>query len=66
MRQPMQPFATLQDKRKVNSTIRVLRDVAAGKKVSPGRLTRAQDLLADFLHEINSRRPQQPILCGGR
>ena len=60
------PFAALRDGRQVKSTIRVLRDVVAGRKVSDARLTRAQELLVNLLEEINFRRPSPIIHCGGR
>jgi hypothetical protein len=56
-------FVVLRNKRRVNSTIRVLNEITAGKKVSGRRLTRAQDFLVGFLEEINSKRPQPDIRC---
>jgi hypothetical protein len=63
MIQTVQVFETLKDKRKTRTVVKILNDAAAGKKISDARINRAQEFLAGFLEEINSKRPRPQPVC---
>ncbi len=53
------------DKKGVMRVVRTLCDATAGKKISERRLKEAQEFLLYLLEQVNSLRPQQPVVCGG-
>jgi len=58
-------FAVTENKKRVQTAIKTLEDVIVGKMVSKQRLDATKSFLVDLLEEINSKRPQPPIRCGG-
>jgi hypothetical protein len=59
-------LGALQNHRRIAAVTKTLRDAAAGKQVSRAQINNAQNLCAELLGKINSRRPQRKIYCGGR
>ena len=55
----------VKDKKGLKSTVRTLKQAAAGEKVSDARLKRAQEFCLRLLEELNSKRPQGPQGCSG-